>query len=279
MFRTLIFLYAACALSGCRSQSYIELSPNLIIPTPPPSASLSDWVVAPGRTPLSVKRDGILLRGFRYAGANPQMPVVLFFNGNGMTVAASDTLYRQIASLGPNVVVYDYRGYGFSTGAPDLSSYRADALRIYDDLNAATANHRVVLYGFSMGTAIATYIASQRELTGLILAAPIASAEEEFPIYAARLGYPASSIDNSRPSLEARDIFGEATMIMKSHAPLLVLHGTADTLVPINQGHEVFASSPSLEKRMVELDGATHNQTASQPESFKAVQQFLNSLR
>jgi pimeloyl-ACP methyl ester carboxylesterase len=204
---------------------------------------------------------------------------VLFFNGNGMTVAASDTLYRQIASLGPNVVVYDYRGYGFSTGAPDLSSYRADALRIYDDLNAATANHRVVLYGFSMGTAIATYIASQRELTGLILAAPIASAEEEFPIYAARLGYPASSIDNSRPSLEARDIFGEATMIMKSHAPLLVLHGTADTLVPINQGHEVFASSPSLEKRMVELDGATHNQTASQPESFKAVQQFLNSLR
>jgi pimeloyl-ACP methyl ester carboxylesterase len=276
--RSLIFLLALGILAGCRGQTFIELQPNLIIPNPPPSASLADWTASNGRTPITNERDDATLRGFRYTGANPQGRAILFFNGNGMVVAASDALYRRLAALGPDVYVFDYRGYGFSTGAPDVATYRADGLHLYDALAAATPNHRVIVYGFSMGTAMASYVASVREVRGLILAAPIASAQEEFPIFEARMGYPASSIADSHPSPEAKDIFDETGLVEKSHAPLLILHGTADSLVPIRQGREIFGSSNSVQKQMVELKDAEHNQAASQPESFAAVQKFLVDL-
>jgi pimeloyl-ACP methyl ester carboxylesterase len=279
MGRIPILLFAMTALSGCKGQTFIELTPNLILPNPPPSAPIAQWIAAPGRTPISMEHDGVTLRGFRYLGAATEPAAVLFFNGNGMTAIAADPLYRSIAALGPSVFIYDYRGYGFSTGTPDLFAYRADALQQYDALVAATPGHRVFVYGFSMGTAMATYIASKREVTGLILAAPIASAEDEFPIYAALIGYPASSIANSHPSPEAKDIFGETAMIAKSHAPLLVLHGLDDVIVPIPQGREVFSSSPSKQRRMVELPGTGHNQTASQPASLQAVQKFFTEVR
>jgi uncharacterized protein len=269
---------------GCRAQNHPlpdttakpgEFSANLIIPDPPPSAALSQWREAEGRTLYSLQAGTATLRGFRYTGADPKAPILLFFNGNGMTVVGADSLYRQLATLGPTVVAVDYRGYGFSTGAPDLLTYRADALSLYDRL--AANNQRVLVYGFSMGTAIASYIASQRPVAALILAAPIASAEEEFPVYGHAAGFTDAQLKAS-PSTAAKQIFSEAEMIAHSQAPLLVLHGTADTLVPMNQGREIFAASPSTNKRFVPLPGTTHNGTASEPASFAAVTQLLHQL-
>ena len=57
------------------------------------------------------------------AAADKRVPVVVFFNGNLMTIERADDLYRRLAGLGVEVVAYDYRGYGFSTGMPDVGAF------------------------------------------------------------------------------------------------------------------------------------------------------------
>ena len=181
-----------------------------------------------------------------------------------MTILRSDGLYRRLAALGPTVVVYDYRGYGFSSGKPDMAAFREDALKLYD---ALAAQHPVVVYGFSMGTAVAAYVASVRPLPGLILAAPIASAAEEVPVYLRAGGAPSSYIAAHTPAPDAVEIFGEATLVAKSKVPLLVLHGNDDFLIPAEQSREVLAASAAAQKRLVTI-----------PDAMAAVKAFLSDL-
>ena len=257
----------------------LELPANTILPVPAPRAPRSEWLNEGIRHKLLEEIAGVPLRGYRYAGSDPGAPTLLFFNGNGMTVLRADRLYRELALLGPTVVVYDYRGFGFSNGTPDLKSFREDGLQLYDRLAVAAPGHRVVVFGVSLGTAMATYVASQRPVAGLVLGMPIASAAEELPVYGRLLGYPAEQLAHAARTDEATAIFDEVGMVRQSKAPLLILHGTADEVVPIAQGREVLAASSAAQKRMVEVPGAGHNAAVASPEAVVALAGFLQSLR
>lgn len=216
------------------------------------------------------------LRGWDYKpGAKNDPPILLFFNGNGMTVDRSDPLYRSLERLGAEVVVYDYRGIGFSSGTPDVLTFRQDSLRVYDAVTAANPGRKVIVFGFSLGTAMASYVASERPLAGLILAGTIATATDEFPIYMHAAGVDSSITATLQPGSDAVEAFNEVGNIARSKAPLLMLHGEADTLVPIAQGRKVFAASPSPEKHFVALPGVGHNATAGSAESLRSVGEFL----
>ena len=264
---------------ACKSTPVVISVPaNTIIPDPPPSAPLSHWSNASDRSTLSLEADGATLRGWRFSGTNPKAPVLLFFNGNGMTIDGASDLYRQLARLGPTIVAFDYRHYGFSTGQPDLMQYRRDALRLYDFVSSSTPDRRVIVYGFSMGTAIASYVASERPVSALILAAPIATAAEEFPIYARVIGTPTSMINRMKPASEASLIFDETKLVSRSRAPLLVLHGTEDRLVPPNQGREVYENSIATQKKFVAVPGVDHNETVAASTSLRAVAEFVATI-
>jgi len=204
---------------------------------------------------------------------------MLFFNGNGMTIDRSDPFYRQLVQTGAEIFVYDYRGIGFSAGSPDMMTFRQDALRLYDALAASNPGRPVIVYGFSMGTAMATYVASQRKVAGLILAGTIASAAEELPVYTHAQGLPAEAAAALVPAPDAIEAFNEVGNIARSTAPLLMLHGEADTLVPITQGREVFAASASTQKKFVSLPGVAHNQTPGTAQSIAAVAEFFAGIR
>jgi len=212
------------------------------------------------------------------AAADRHVPVVVFFNGNLMTIERSDQLYRRLAGLGVEVVVYDYRGYGFSEGQPDVGSFRTDALAIYDKVGREYAGRRVLVYGFSLGTAMAAYVASERKVNGVVLAAPFATAEEEMPVFARRLGFGPEAIRTMVPGDDAKLAFNELAMIKRSSAPLLVMSGSADMLVPMVQGRKVVAASTSAVKRFVELRGAQHHETVFVDAAFRALMEFLSAL-
>jgi hypothetical protein len=195
-----------------------------------------------------------------------------------MTVDRSDPFYRQLAQAGAELCVYDYRGIGFSAGSPDVMAFRQDALRLYDALTSSRPGRPVIVYGFSLGTAMATYVASQRKVAGLILAGTIATAAEELPVYSHAQGLPADTAAALIPAPDSIEAFNEVGNIARSTAPLLMLHGEADTLVPINQGREVFAASSSIRKKFVRLPDVAHNQTPATAESIVAVAQFLASI-
>ena len=255
-----------------------EISADLIIPQPPPAAPTSEWKDAEGRKAISLQVSGAVLHGFRYAGMNPRAPEVLFFNGNGMTILHTDRFYRALAAVGPSVTGYDYRGYGFSEGTPSLVNFREDGLRAYDALAKSALGGRVVAYGASMGTAVAAYVASQRTLAGLVLGMPIASAEEELPVYGRLIGFTPTQLSATVPSAEASNIFGETRLVKHSKAPLLVLGGGEDTVVPVRQAHEVFAASPVANKKIVVVPGAGHNDVILSSAALASVGAMLKQL-
>ena len=210
--------------------------------------------------------------------ADRGVPVIVFFNGNLMTVDRSDELYRRLAGLGVEAVAYDYRGYGFSEGEPDVAAFRKDALAIYDRTVKAYSGRRVLVYGFSLGTAMAAYVASERAVDGVILAAPFATAEEEMPVFARRMGFAAEAIRSMVPGDDARVAFDEVGMMRRSVAPLLVMSGTADMLVPIAQGRMVAQASGAKVKRFVELRGAEHHETVFVEGAWRALGEFLRGI-
>jgi len=211
-----------------------------------PASPVARWTNATGRTTTSLAAEGATLRGWSYEGSDPTAPTVVFFNANGMLLDEGDELYRMIAKQGPPVVVFDYRGVGFSSGRPGVPAMERDAVRIVDSVARSPGRGSVVVYGFSLGSAMAGYVAARRPVAGLILAAPDASARE---------------------------------YIKSSRAPLLVVHGTSDADVPIARGREVFAASESPRKRFVSIPGADHAGAVSAPESLAAVRAFVASLK
>jgi fermentation-respiration switch protein FrsA (DUF1100 family) len=80
------------------------------------------------------------------------------------------------------------------------------------------------------------------------------------------------------PSPDAVVAFNEKNLITHSTAPLLMLHGEVDQLVPIGQGREVFAASPAKQKQFVNLPSATHNDTVEAAAALSAVRTFLGLL-
>lgn len=291
---------------------------NGVIPQPPPTAPIQEWTDKPGRFRVELDLDGAKLRGWDYkaglagaarrdaqvqakgsgsavgrvaaamgasrdevgTAADKDVPLIVFFNGNAMTIYGAEALYEHMARLGAEVVVYDYRGYGFSEGTADVASFRNDALAIYDKVAREYPGRRVVVYGYSLGTAIAAHVAAERRVGGLVLAAAFASAEEELPVFAQRMGLPADAIRGLAPDDLAKTAFDEVAMVREAGrrnagAPLLMLHGRDDTLVPLAQGREVFQASPVKQKTFVELPGADHRETVSAEGTFRALGAFL----
>jgi pimeloyl-ACP methyl ester carboxylesterase len=275
--RKQVVLLLGCLISCSRPGKQI-VPVNSVLPSPPPSAPMSHWIATQTREPESMNTSGAVLLGWTFlASANThQKARILFFNGNAMNIDDSQAIYRELCVRGADVTVFDYRGYGFSTGKADVINFREDALALYDRL---ASSGPVVVYGFSIGTALATYVASERRVAGLILAGAIANANEEFPVFARAQGYSKSSIAIMTPSPEAVTAFNEVAMISRNNAPLLMLHGEADQLVPIQQGREVFAASSSRQKQFVTVAGAGHNDTVESTVAMDAVRSFLFSIQ
>lgn len=271
-------LFVLAAGRGAAAQMPQQVHANAVIPSPPPTAPIADWTSAKGRTTTMMSVNGGTLRGWSYAGTDPKAPTVVYFNRNGTTVAQNDATYRAIAALGPPVVVYDYRGYGFSVGIPGVRLWQEDAVKIVDTVARDAGARGVILYGHSLGTAVAAYAATQTKVAGVILAAPMASAQEELPIALAAAGVPASVAASLTPAQDAVDAFGVADFAGRFQAPLLILHGAADTDVPIAQGREVYSASVSVPKRFVELPGLDHNQIVNAPDARAAVKTFIAGL-
>ncbi len=234
-----------------------------------PSRGSDGMVSSPG---------AMVAAGATGAAADKSVPVVVFFNGNLMTIERTDEFYRSLAGLGVEVVAYDYRGYGFSEGQPDVGSFRADALLIHDKVAKEYAGRRVLVYGFSLGTAMAAYVASERKVDGVVLAAPFATAEEEMPVFARRMGFGADAIRTMVLAEDAKVAFDEVGMMRRSSAPLLVMSGSADMLVPMAQGRRVVEASGAKVKQFVELRGAQHHQTVFVHAAWQALGQFVRSL-
>ena len=197
----------------------------------------------------------------------PEHGAVLISHGNGRNISTMDGSMMQWRDVtGRAVLCYDYPTYGRSPGPLSEAACYAAQDAAYDWLvgEAGVPRREIVLVGESLGGAMAIDQATRREHRCLITLAAFTSfpdmAQLKFPWLPARW-----LVSNQYRSIEK---------IPNALAPVLVVHGTGDTLIPYAQGERLFAAAPEP-KRFLRLDGWPHRHPDT-PEFWAVVQDFVN---
>jgi len=232
-----------------------------------PQRVWSDSVAGGVETISLAGADGVTLRGWLYPGADPNAAWVIAFHGNNGYIADTFTQARTalfFGQLGLNVVAFDYRGTGFSDGEISLKLARADALAMFDFAAKKAAGKPLVVVGWSLGSIFASHVAASRaSVAGLVLLAPIASAD----------GLAASFRAVAPP--EVADGMRNAAELRGYHNPLLVIHGTRDSVIPIAQGREDYEAAASSDRRFVAVEEKGHGDGILSIEADIAIAAFF----
>ena len=255
----LLFL-AALAL-GVPAWAWFAQESLLFFPQPVASTThLSSRAV-----PLEVvAADGAHLRGWIVKGAATPAPTVIYFGGNAEEVSwtISDARWpREWVIVGIN-----YRGYGTSEGKPGEPELIADGLAIYDAVvkRDDVDPHRVVVFGRSLGTAIATHVAAERPVAGAILVSPYDSMTA-----IGKLHYPWLPV-----ALLLRHRFDAVPDAKRNTMPMLAIVGGSDSIIPAERSRALFDAWAGPKTWQV-MPLAGHNDLGNDAAFWESVAAFL----
>jgi uncharacterized protein len=198
-----------------------------------------------------------------YVAPRGDKPLVVYFHGNGGALRHRVARFAPMVADGTGLLALSYRGYGGSDGSPSETGMIADAMAAYDFATARCPASPMVLWGESLGTGVAVAIAAQKAVAALVLEAPFTSTSAlAFATY---------------PFLPVRwlmkDQFRSDERIHAVKAPILIMHGRRDRVVPIAYGERLFALAPEP-KRMVRFADGGH-EDLDRHGALKTAQEFL----
>jgi pimeloyl-ACP methyl ester carboxylesterase len=191
-------------------------------------------------------------------------PIVLYFMGNAGALSAFDPPLQTHAAAGRHVIAMEYRGGAGRPGVPDETVLKSDALKVADW--ALAKGKPLVLHGYSLGTGLAVHVASSREVAQVVLEAPF---DRLCALMARRSVLPACFM----PGVQRWDTLADAPSV---RAPVLILHGSEDVLIPPERSHILANAFSSVERHL--LDGAGHLDVFSRPAAQTIVQQAFDRL-
>jgi len=257
-----IVLGAALVL-GVPGALYLVQDGMLFLPQPGPTRPPQ---VRDGRAiePLAFTAgDGVTVRGWFVRAAHSPAPLVIFYGGNAEEVS------WQVSEPWPSdwsLALVNYRGYGQSEGKPSEQALFADAQLVFDALaaRADVDRTRIVLVGRSLGSGVATYLASRREVAGLVLISPYDSmtalGQRHYPFLPVRL--------------LLKHPFDSLALAPAISAPLLAIVGERDGIIPPEHSRRLFDAWGGP-KRWISIPGAGHNDLGAQREFWAPISQFL----
>jgi fermentation-respiration switch protein FrsA (DUF1100 family) len=176
-----------------------------------------------------------------------ERPVVLYFHGNGGSLRYRFDRFKALVERGDGLIALSYRGYGGSTGRPTEAGLINDAVAAYGFAAARYPADRIVFWGESLGSGVAVALAAMRPVSRLVLEAPFSSAVD----VAAR-AYPFLPV-----RWLMKDQFRSDLRIEKVTAPVLIVHGDRDGVVPIALGERLYQLVKSP-KRFIRIAGGSH---------------------
>jgi uncharacterized protein len=242
-----VVLLAALALLWSQQRRLIYL--------PAPRAVPAAAALLPGAEEVSFPtEDGLRLDGWFLPAAAPRGegrgPAVLVCNGNAGNRSLRAPLAAALARAGLAVLLFDYRGYAANPGRPTEPGLAADAraAAAYLAGRPEVDPARLVYFGESLGAAVALRLATERPPAALVLRSPFWSLAE-----VGRVHYPWLPV-----SLLLADRYDAAGRVGRLAAPLLVVAGERDRIVPAAHSRRLFDAAPQP-KRFVLLPGADHN--------------------
>ena len=216
--------------------------------------------------------DGVRLHAF-YLPRPGTDRVVLFLHGNAGNASYRLWDAKRMASLGSNVFLLSYRGYGKSGGSPSEQGVYLDALAALDYVESSLGfpKDRTIVFGRSIGAAVAVENAQNQPFAGIILVTPFSSGKDM-----------ASHVSFSRLAWLAwlaGNPFNSIDKIRHVIAPILFIHGDADDIVPIELSRKLFEVCPSPKTFRV-APGAGHNDLVEMAGDsyWEWIKQFINSV-
>ena len=179
-----------------------------------------------------VKSDNRLIGWYHFK--DRKYKTLLFFHGNAGNLQNRIYKLNEIAELELNYLIIAYRGFSGNEGKPTEDGLYEDAKSAKIWLNNNGVKDKdIILYGESLGTAVAVDLASKHKFAGIILESPFTSmtrlAQKYYPIFPVKI--------------ILKDKFDSINKIQKINSPLLVMHGEKDTIVPFSMGVEIFEKS------------------------------------
>lgn len=191
--------------------------------------------------------------------------LIVYFHGNAGSLDRWGNVVEPLVDLGYDVLIADYRGYGKSRGAMSQKNLLHDAKKIYSFALDLEKEERIVLYGRSLGTGFASYLAGLYEPKLVILETPFYSLEAEanrrFKLYPV--------------SWFLQYTFKSYKYLQLNKAPVYVFHGTEDRIVSYNSGVRLFENIDVNGGRFIAIDGGYHNNLAEYEEYWSALKTIL----
>lgn len=202
-----------------------------------------------------------------YAPARGDRPTILFLHGNAGSIADRAPRLAFLQAQGFGAAFLSYRGYGGSSGSISEAGLLTDARTAHDFLLAeGIPADRIIAIGESLGTGVAIQLAAERPFGALILEAP----------YTAAVDIAAEQYVWLPVRLLMKDQFHSLDRIVQATAPVLILHGTDDTVIPYAHGQRIYAAAPEP-KTFLPLAGKGH-EALFDPATWALEADFLDQL-
>lgn len=207
-------------------------------------------------------KSGKKLHCWYYKVANATR-TILFSHGNAGNLSSRNSILNLLCKTGASVFIYDYEGFGKSEGLPSIDGICENGLTVYDYLvNSENLKpDSLIVYGESLGTGVAMYLADEKPVAGVILQSGFSSlktiAQESYPGLRAfpSFLFPVQQLDT-------------LTLAKKPHPPLLIVHGVQDKVVPYSHAERLYKEA--LEpKQLLTLPVSGHTDICSTaPDEF-----------
>ncbi|HPN69363.1 MAG TPA: alpha/beta hydrolase [Saprospiraceae bacterium] len=210
--------------------------------------------------------DGAELNGLWMPIQNAKA-TILYFHGNRDNLVRWVEIAQQYKKYGTNVLVVDYRSYGKSTGKVTEENLLQDAILWYDKAILLGDNKKIILFGRSLGTGFAIYVAHQKKVAGLILETPFTSMVEVIDAHA-----PYFIAKRTELKLKNVDFLSEIKV------PTIIFHGTADEVIPYEIGRKVDSLIDQEYATMITIPSGGHNNLGNHTEYWRSLDQWMGNL-
>lgn len=191
--------------------------------------------------------------------------LILYFHGNRGNLERWGLIADDIRNkYGYDVLVMDYRGYGKSRGERSEQALYQDATVVYDYAKHELHYDQIIIHGRSLGTAISTYLATQRDAMHLILETPMTNIRAVIPTLDLLL------IKKSWLQYE----FNSLSRIDTVLCPITIFHGTDDRIVPYKLGNHLYLEIDQSEKKIITINQGKHNNL----DTFDIYQQAMERI-
>jgi uncharacterized protein len=209
--------------------------------------------------------DDAQLNGLYFEVTKPK-GVILYFHGNKDNLVRWGDIASELTQYNYNVLVVDYRGYGKSTGTRSETKLYQDTQEWYNYLKTTFKETGIVVYGRSLGSTFATYVASKNKPQQLILEAPFNSLAD----------VPRYWFKYAPYNLLLKYKFNSQAYIKSVNCKTTLFHGTKDKVIPFKLGRKLFKAAPKNKAIFIEIKGGKHNNLGSFELYWKTIEKLLN---